>query len=98
MSTAISVRISDELASKFAEISKEKERPKSFHIQKALETGDDVVLKRIKKGTNRQEQIEAGIWVKATGVELSEYVILEQIRSAMKQEESTFRPFFVGTE
>jgi RHH-type rel operon transcriptional repressor/antitoxin RelB len=37
MSTAISVRISDELASKLAEISKETERPKSFHIQKALE-------------------------------------------------------------
>ena len=37
MSTAISVRLSDELASKLAEISKETERPKSFHIQKALE-------------------------------------------------------------
>ena len=38
MSTAISVRIPDELASKLNEISKETERPKSFHIQKALET------------------------------------------------------------
>jgi RHH-type rel operon transcriptional repressor/antitoxin RelB len=38
MSTAISVRISDELASKLNEISKETERPKSFHIQKALES------------------------------------------------------------
>ena len=38
MSTAISVRIPDELASKLTEISKETERPKSFHIQKALET------------------------------------------------------------
>ena len=37
MSTAISVRIPDELASKLLEISKETERPKSFHIQKALE-------------------------------------------------------------
>jgi len=37
MSTAISVRISDELASKLSEISKETERSKSFHVQKALE-------------------------------------------------------------
>jgi RHH-type rel operon transcriptional repressor/antitoxin RelB len=37
MSIAISVRISDELASKLSDISKETERPKSFHIQKALE-------------------------------------------------------------
>jgi RHH-type rel operon transcriptional repressor/antitoxin RelB len=37
MSTAISVRIPDQLASKLTEISKETERPKSFHIQKALE-------------------------------------------------------------
>jgi RHH-type rel operon transcriptional repressor/antitoxin RelB len=38
MSTAISVRISDELASKLSEIAQETERPKSFHIQKALES------------------------------------------------------------
>jgi RHH-type rel operon transcriptional repressor/antitoxin RelB len=38
MSTAISVRISDELATKLSEIAKETERPKSFHIQKALES------------------------------------------------------------
>lgn len=37
MSTAISVRIPDDLASKLSEIAKETERPKSFHIQKALE-------------------------------------------------------------
>jgi RHH-type rel operon transcriptional repressor/antitoxin RelB len=37
MSKAISIRIPDELASKLAEISKETERPKSFHVQKALE-------------------------------------------------------------
>jgi radical SAM superfamily enzyme YgiQ (UPF0313 family) len=45
-------------------------------IHVGLESGDDTVLKRIKKGTNRQQQIEAGKWVKATGIELSEYVIL----------------------
>ncbi len=37
MGTAISVRIPDKLASKLSEIAKETERPKSFHIQKALE-------------------------------------------------------------
>ena len=37
MSTALSVRIPDELASKLAEIAGETERPKSFHVQKALE-------------------------------------------------------------
>ena len=34
MSTALSVRIPDDLASKLSEIAKETERPKSFHIQK----------------------------------------------------------------
>ena len=37
MSTAISVRVPDELAKKLSEIAKETERPKSFHVQKALE-------------------------------------------------------------
>ena len=38
MGTAISVRISDDLALKLDEIAKETERPKSFHVQKALES------------------------------------------------------------
>jgi len=37
MSTAISIRIPEDLASKLSEIAKETERTKSFHIQKALE-------------------------------------------------------------
>jgi len=37
MSKAISIRISEDLALKLSEISKETERPKSFHVQKALE-------------------------------------------------------------
>ena len=37
MSTAISVRVSDDLASKLSEIAEETERTKSFHVQKALE-------------------------------------------------------------
>ncbi len=38
MSKALSVRVSDELALKLSEIAKETERPKSFHVQKALES------------------------------------------------------------
>ena len=38
MSTAISVRIPDDLVSKLDEISKETERPRSFHVQKAIES------------------------------------------------------------
>ena len=37
MSTAISIRIPDDLASKLSDIARETERPKSFHVQKALE-------------------------------------------------------------
>ena len=37
MSTALSVRIPDKLASQLSEIARETERPKSFHIQKAIE-------------------------------------------------------------
>lgn len=45
-------------------------------IHVGLESGDDEVLMRIKKGTTASEQIEAGLWVKEAGIELSEYVIL----------------------
>jgi radical SAM superfamily enzyme YgiQ (UPF0313 family) len=45
-------------------------------IHVGLESGDDVVLKRIKKGTDSQQQITAGQWVIAAGMELSLYVIL----------------------
>jgi radical SAM superfamily enzyme YgiQ (UPF0313 family) len=45
-------------------------------IHVGLESGDDTVLARIKKGTTAAEQIEAGLMVKAAGIELSEYVIL----------------------
>jgi RHH-type rel operon transcriptional repressor/antitoxin RelB len=37
MSKAISIRIPEELAARLSEIAKETERPKSFHVQKALE-------------------------------------------------------------
>jgi len=37
MNTAVSVRLSEKLAKELSQISKETERPKSFHIQKALE-------------------------------------------------------------
>jgi len=41
-----------------------------------LESGDDITLKNIRKGTRSQEQIEAGRWAMASGIELSLYVIL----------------------
>ncbi|MDY6838374.1 MAG: radical SAM protein [Thermodesulfobacteriota bacterium] len=47
---------------------------KRIHV--GLESGDDTILKRIRKGTHAQEQIEAGRWVLAAGMELSLYVIL----------------------
>jgi radical SAM superfamily enzyme YgiQ (UPF0313 family) len=45
-------------------------------IHVGLESGDDEVLKRVKKGTNASQQINAGKIVKAAGMELSEYVVL----------------------
>ena len=45
-------------------------------IHVGMESGDDEVLKNVKKGTNTLEQITAGRWVKEAGMELSEYVIL----------------------
>lgn len=45
-------------------------------IHVGLESGDDIILKRIKKGTNSSQQIEAGKWVMEAGIELSLYVIL----------------------
>ena len=45
-------------------------------IHVGLESGDDVILKRVKKGTSASEQIKAGKMVKQAGMELSEYVIL----------------------
>ena len=45
-------------------------------IHVGLESGDNVILKRIKKGTNALEQIQAGKWVINAGIELSLYVIL----------------------
>lgn len=45
-------------------------------IHVGLESGDDEILKRIRKGTRSREQIEAGKWVMAAGMELSLYVIL----------------------
>jgi len=45
-----------------------------IHI--GLESGDDVILKKIKKGTNSRQQIEAGKWTVDAGIELSLYIIL----------------------
>ncbi len=45
-------------------------------IHVGLESGDDVILTQIKKGTDSCEQIEAGKWVMQAGIELSLYVIM----------------------
>jgi radical SAM superfamily enzyme YgiQ (UPF0313 family) len=45
-------------------------------IHVGLESGEDEVLKRVKKGTTAAEQIRAGRMVMEAGLELSEYVIL----------------------
>jgi radical SAM superfamily enzyme YgiQ (UPF0313 family) len=45
-------------------------------IHVGLESGDDVILKQIRKGTDSREQIEAGKWVMQAGLELSLYVIM----------------------
>lgn len=45
-------------------------------IHVGLESGDDVTLKRIRKGTHARQQIDAGRWVMAANMELSVYVIL----------------------
>ena len=38
MSTAVSIRLPDTLAKELDHIAEETERPRSFHVQKALET------------------------------------------------------------
>ncbi|MEW6672813.1 MAG: radical SAM protein [Thermodesulfobacteriota bacterium] len=45
-------------------------------IHVGLESGDDVTLKRIRKGSDSNQQIEAGRRVMEAGIELSLYVIL----------------------
>jgi radical SAM superfamily enzyme YgiQ (UPF0313 family) len=45
-------------------------------IHVGLESGDDEILRRIKKGTTASEQVQAGLWVRQAGIELSEYAIL----------------------
>ena len=45
-------------------------------IHVGLESGDDVILRLIRKGTTAGQQIEAGRWTMAAGIQLSLYVIL----------------------
>ena len=45
-------------------------------IHVGLESGDDVILKKVKKGSTKDIQIKAGKLVKQAGIELSEYIIL----------------------
>ena len=45
-------------------------------IHVGLESGDDTILRQIKKGCLAKTQIRAGQWVMASGIELSLYVML----------------------
>jgi len=45
-------------------------------IHVGLESGDDEVLKKTKKGSTQKIQIKAGLLLKNAGIELSEYVVL----------------------
>ncbi len=45
-------------------------------IHVGLESGDDTVLERIKKGSTRQQQIEAGQLLAKAGIENSTYIML----------------------
>ncbi len=45
-----------------------------IHI--GLESGDDVILNHVKKGSTKDIQIKAGKLVKKTGIELSEYIVM----------------------
>ncbi len=45
-------------------------------IHVGLESGDDITLRKVKKGTTAAEQIQAGRMAKEAGIELSEYVVL----------------------
>ena len=45
-------------------------------IHVGLESGDDTILKQVRKGTTAAEQIKAGLITKQAGIQLSEYVVL----------------------
>jgi radical SAM superfamily enzyme YgiQ (UPF0313 family) len=45
-------------------------------IHLGLESGDDTVLERVKKGSTAAEQVEAGQITMEVGMQLSEYVVL----------------------
>ena len=45
-------------------------------IHVGLESGDDVILKQVKKGSTKDIQIKAGKLVKQAGIQLSEYIML----------------------
>ncbi len=45
-------------------------------IHVGLESGDDAVLERVRKGSTSAQQVEAGRITKTSGIELSEYVVL----------------------
>jgi len=55
-------------------------------IHVGLESGNDEVLKRVKKGATSEEQIRAGKMIKEAGIQLSEYVILGLAGKGLSEE------------
>ncbi|UCE38005.1 MAG: radical SAM protein [Thermoplasmata archaeon] len=64
------------LGTKTTEELKELKKAGLTRIHMGLESGDDEVLLRIRKGSNSQEMIEASRTIKEAGMELSQYVLL----------------------
>jgi radical SAM superfamily enzyme YgiQ (UPF0313 family) len=64
------------IAGKGAEGMKKLAKAGLARIHVGLESGDDEILRLIKKGTDSEKQIAAGKYVMDTGIELSLYVIL----------------------
>jgi radical SAM superfamily enzyme YgiQ (UPF0313 family) len=64
------------IARKGSEAMKKLAKSGLSRIHVGLESGDDEILRLIKKGTKSEEQITAGKYVMDAGIELSLYVIL----------------------
>lgn len=72
-------------------------------IHMGMESGDDVTLEKIKKGTNSEEIIAAGIKLKEAGIQVSEYYLVGIAGRARSREHalnsarvlSAFSPDFI---
>ncbi len=72
-------------------------------VHVGLESGDEDILRRLRKGSTREEQIAAGQMLRQAGIEVSEYVILgiggaadsERHAAATASALNAIRPHFV---